>query len=227
MRKVWALLVCISLSVQGVAGKGILFPLEQFPGLEFDWRLQMWQFWAELAFCWILDRLKALTDSHSKILLEKSFFHVKSCSIVPWVALNYWLNYPAKLRPSQDITTSQWKIYLRNHKKKSLILSLSGVSFSQDDENKFLLRQFFQICEKYHDKVEVILILLSVYELTNVSECVRFCVRMAYLERFSPTASSALRPYWEAGDTSSILSTPTGTTSYSLITNTIEILIIF
>lgn len=73
----------------------------------------------------------------------------------------------------------------------------------------------------------MILILVGIYELMNVSEFVRFCIRMTYLERFSPSASSALRPYWEAGDASSIVSTPMGIMSYSLITNTIEILIIF
>lgn len=55
------------------------------------------------------------------------------------------------------------------------------------DTNKFLLSYncFFKSVTK-HDKIEVILIFVGVYVFRNVSECVRFCVRMAYLEGFSP-----------------------------------------
>lgn len=85
---------------------------------------------------------------------------------------------------------------------------------------------FFQICEKYHDKIEMILILVCVYELMNVAERDRFSVSMACLERLSLSISSALTHNWEAEDTSSIVSTPTGMILYGLITNAIQILII-
>lgn len=75
--------------------------------------------------------------------------------------------------------------------KSHLFQASLRLFLAKSAENKFLLRHTC-FCEKCNDKREVIL--LGVYEPMNSSEYVSFCIKMAYLERFSSAASSAFRP---------------------------------